>query len=42
LADGGRGDTQSCTSSETRGLRIMWTVFFDAGFVVMMMVGWRV
>lgn len=37
---GGRCDTQSWTSNETRGLDSKWFVFRDAGFVVMMMVGW--
>ena len=36
---GGRWVTQSCTSNETRGLLMRFRVFFDAGFVVMIMVG---
>ncbi len=39
---GGRCETQSCTSRDTRGLRIMLDVFWDEGLVVMMMVGWEV
>ena len=36
---GGRCDTQSWTSKETRGLLMRLRVFFEAGLVVMMMVG---
>lgn len=39
---GGRCVTQSCTSSETRGLLMRFKVFFEAGFVVIMIVGWVV
>ena len=36
---GGRWDTQSCTSNETRGLLIRFRVFFDEGLVVIMITG---
>lgn len=36
---GGRCETQSCTSRETRGLERRWLVLREAGFVVMIMVG---
>ena len=36
---GGRWETQSCTSKDTRGLLIRFKVFLDEGFVVMMMTG---
>ena len=36
---GGRWETQSWTRRETFGLDIRFKVFFDAGFVVMMIVG---
>ena len=39
VAVGGRCETQSCTSSDTRGFRIMLRVFLDDGCVVMMTVG---
>ncbi len=36
---GGRCETQSWTSRETRGLLIRFKVFLEEGFVVMMMTG---
>ena len=36
---GGRCETQSWTRRETRGLLIRFSVFFDEGFVVMMITG---
>lgn len=38
-AVGGRCDTQSWTSRETRGFDWRFNVFFDEGFVVMMIIG---
>lgn len=36
---GGRWDTQSCTSSDTRGLLMRLRVFLDEGLVVMIITG---
>ena len=36
---GGRCETQSCTSRDTRGLLIRFRAFLDVGLVVMIMTG---